>query len=567
MSANGDSTGARAVDEDLHGEASVLVHAFDHVPTAIAIIAGDGTVTYANEALLNLWRVDSSVFNGSLLNAAWLLSGLPMLLLSKLDRGQNEWRGELPLRKADGTSFQAGVAARRIDDSATISPYVVVSVADITERKRDEERISRLTRMYSALSRTVETAIMAKTPEELLGEICRIAVADGGVTKAWAGFVDEESQTVRPLVQVGMVQGFIDQVRIPLDPSMPEGQGPSALAMRTGQPVIIPDLQSNPITRPWWHFSRIERLHSLASFPIHREDKVSGVIVFLGDIPDLFDDDEIVEMLKRMASDISFALDKMTAIQKSRELQTTLEERVQQRTSELDAALRELETFNHTVSHDLRAPLRAIDGFTALVMEECASALGEAGLSHLDRVRSNVRKMELLMESLLDLARVSRANLKRTHFNMAAQASATVEQLRREYPLRQAVFVIPPSIFVEADERLMQIVVENLLSNAWKYTTRVDPAHITLGVLDQEGAPVYYVSDNGTGFDMKKAGKLFRAFERLHSDAEFRGTGIGLSTVQRIIQRHGGQIWAESAPGAGATFFFTLADKPYEGEQ
>lgn len=566
MSSNDKSLDARATVRAGSADPSLLAQAFARAPTAILIIDGNGSVIYANEAIFRLWRLDPAGFSGRPVDAAWQLSGLPALLRSRVPSGAEEWHGEMDLKRADGTPFTAGIAAHHIEAHGGHPEYIIVSVADITERKGTDERITRLTRMYAAISLTVETAIMAKTPEELLGEICRVAVADGGVTKAWAGMIDEETQTVRPLVHCGMVQSFLDKTRIPMDPRLPEGQGPSAKAMRSGEPVIIEDLQSNPITRPWWEFSRLEGLHALASFPLRRGGRVSGVIVFLGGIPDLFTE-EMVAMLKRMASDVSFALDRMEAIQQSRQLQDTLEDRVQQRTMELDAALRELETFSYSVSHDLRAPLRAINGFTSLVMEECASQLGEAGLSHMERVRSNAYRMGLLMDSLLDLARVSRTGMRRTHFDMARLASTAAEQLRREAPSRQAVFAIPPSIYVEADEPLMQIVIENLLSNAWKYTAKRDVASITFGVLDQVGVPVYFVRDNGAGFDMKSAGKIFQAFHRLHSEAEFKGSGIGLATVQRIVQRHGGQIWAESSPGAGATFYFTLKEKLDEDEQ
>jgi len=557
LSSNDKPLDARAAVRAGSVDSFLLAHAFARAPTAIAIIDGNGSVIYANEALFRLWRLDPAGFSGNPIDAAWQLSGMPVLLRSRLPHGGEEWRGEMDLKLADGTPFTAGIAARHIEAPGDQAGYIIVSVADITERKRTEERVSRMTRMYAAISLTVETAIMAKTPEELLGEICRVAVADGGVTKAWAGLIDEATQTVRPLVHCGMVQAFVDKMRIPLDPSLPEGQGPSAKAMRSGEPVIVEDLQSNPITRPWWESSRLEGLHSLASFPLRRGDKLSGVIVFLGGIPDLFTE-EMVAMLSRMASDVSFALDRMEAIQQSKHLQDTLEERVQQRTAELDAALRELETFSYSVSHDLRAPLRAIDGFSKLVMEECTSRLGDEGLSHMERVRSNVYRMSLLMDSLLDLARVSRTGMKRTHFDMASLARAASEQLRREDPFRQVVFAIPPTIYVEADEPLMQIVIENLLSNAWKYTAKCDVGSITFGVLDQEGVPVYFVRDNGAGFDMKSAGKIFQAFQRLHSEAEFKGSGIGLATVQRIIQRHGGHIWAESELDKGATFYFTL---------
>lgn len=525
-------------------------------PTAIAVIATDGSVLYANEALFRLWRADQAEFYGDPLNAGWQLSGMPSRILAQ-SFVDNEWRGEMELRRSDGTPFMASIAARRIDAGEGAARHIIVSVTDITQRKAEQERIERLTRMYAAISLTIETTIKATTPEELLGEICRIAVSEGGVTKAWAGLLDEQSQTVRPLVYCGMAPEYVATLRIPLDPSTPEGRGPSATAMRSGKPVIVDDLRNSPITQPWKELVHIESLHCAAFFPLRREGQICGVIVFLGGIHGLFTN-EMVALLDRMARDISFALDRMDALRQSERLQENLEENVRQRTAELEAALRELETFNYSVSHDLRAPLRAISGFTALAMEQLGNQPGKAALSYLERVRDRAAYMGHLMDALIDLSRVSRTQLARSHIDLAALARVSAEHLQQDEPGRQAVFDIPASICVEADEALLQVVVQNLLSNAWKFTAKRKETRISIGALDQDGVPVYFVQDNGAGFDMKSAGKLFHAFQRLHTEADFRGTGIGLATVQRIIQRHGGQIWAESSPDAGATFYFTL---------
>ena len=234
------------------------------------------------------------------------------------------------------------------------------------------------------------------------------------------------------------------------------------------------------------------------------------------------------------------------------------EDELQQRTKQLEAANHELEAFSYSVSHDLRAPLRAIDGFSEAILQDCADRLDDQGKDSLRRVRSAATRMGVLIDELLNLSRLTRIEVKRQHVDIAESANAIVADLARRTPARDVNVAIEPGLQVDADPELVHIALHNLLDNAWKYTGKTAGARIEVGAAPTGATTVFHVRDNGAGFEMAYANRLFGAFQRLHVDRDFEGTGIGLAIVQRIIQRHGGRIWAESAVNAGATFYFTL---------
>ena len=235
-----------------------------------------------------------------------------------------------------------------------------------------------------------------------------------------------------------------------------------------------------------------------------------------------------------------------------------LEDEVHARTAELRATNRELEAFTYSVSHDLRSPLRSIDGFSAALLEDCAESLDSTGRDYIARIRAASQRMGNLIDSLLHLSRVSRQDMQLRAVDLAELAREIVDNLRSSQPGRQVSFACPDSLVAQGDRDLLQVVLENLLNNAWKYTSKIEQAEVTLTTYERDGETVYCVRDNGAGFDMKYIDKLFGPFQRLHRDHEFEGLGIGLATVARIIHRHGGEIWAEGQPGQGASFFFTL---------
>jgi PAS domain S-box-containing protein len=228
------------------------------------------------------------------------------------------------------------------------------------------------------------------------------------------------------------------------------------------------------------------------------------------------------------------------------------------RNTELETVNRELESFSYSVSHDLRAPLRAIDGFSQALLEDAADKLDAASKTYLNRMRNAAQRMGFLIDDLLNLARVSRAEISVDRVDLSALADDIARGLKDTTPGRQGQFAIDPDLVVSGDPRLMRVALENLLSNAWKFTSQRDDARIAFGSTGVNGEKTYFVRDNGAGFDMDYAGKLFGAFQRLHDAGSFPGTGVGLATVQRIVHKHGGRIWADARPEEGATFYFTL---------
>lgn len=239
-----------------------------------------------------------------------------------------------------------------------------------------------------------------------------------------------------------------------------------------------------------------------------------------------------------------------------RDLNRNLERRVAERTAELRHALQELESFSYSVSHDLRAPLRSINGFSQALMEEHASNLDEEGRDFLRRILTACQRMGGLIEGLLSLSRVTRHELRRERINLSELAGEIAANLKVSNPDRRVEFLIDDDLRAEGDPNLLSIVMDNLIRNSWKFTSRKDVARIEVGKQENNGRAVFFVRDNGVGFDMNYVDKLFGVFQRLHPAGEFEGTGIGLATVRRIVERHGGKVWAEGKPGEGATFFF-----------
>ncbi len=242
----------------------------------------------------------------------------------------------------------------------------------------------------------------------------------------------------------------------------------------------------------------------------------------------------------------------------ARRIQASLEKRVTQRTLQLSIANQELEAFSYSVSHDLHAPLRAIQGFARLLDEHHADSLDEMGLDYLRHIVDSSTRMGELIADLLQLARVNQGGVHRTRIDISAMARELLGELSMQDPQRRVEQIVPPPIYVECDAGLTRVALANLLSNAWKFTARAENASIQFGHFQRGNCPVYFVRDNGAGFDMKYTRRMFGAFQRFHNEADFSGSGIGLATVKRVIGRHGGQVWAESSPDHGATFYFTL---------
>jgi PAS domain S-box-containing protein len=224
----------------------------------------------------------------------------------------------------------------------------------------------------------------------------------------------------------------------------------------------------------------------------------------------------------------------------------------------LEATNKELEAFSYSVSHDLRAPLRSLEGLSLALLEDCSERLDETGKDYLKRIRGEIERMGQLIEDLLQLALATRMELRRESVDLSALAASRAEEVRKQWSGRQVELIVESELKAEGDCRLLGIVLDNLLGNAWKFTSGRERATVEVGAERLDRKTVYFVRDNGAGFDMTYAGKLFGVFQRLHAATEYPGTGIGLALVQRIVHRHGGRVWAEGAVDKGTTVYFTL---------
>ena len=260
-----------------------------------------------------------------------------------------------------------------------------------------------------------------------------------------------------------------------------------------------------------------------------------------------------------LARSIRYAIERERSEAAVRAAKETLEQRVAERTSELAAVNAELEAFTYSVSHDLRAPIRQIDGFSRLLIEQFESSLDPKAQHYLNRIRTSTQHMGRLVDDLLRLAQLGRQAMRARAASLDEMVEGVIADVQVDAPDREIEWQVAPLPTLECDPGLMKVVLTNLLSNAVKYTRRKRPAVIEIGQTSRNGHPVVYVRDNGVGFDMRFADRLFGVFQRLHRADEFEGTGVGLATVQRIIHKHGGEIWAEGHPDNGAAFYFTVS--------
>ncbi|WP_349279654.1 GAF domain-containing protein [Polaromonas hydrogenivorans] len=447
---------------------------------------------------------------------------------------------------------------------------VVGTARDITESKLAEIALVSTHRALQMLSRSSIAINRIHDEAGLLAEVCRVAVEVGGYRMAWVGYAnDDEDKKIRPVAHAGSELGYLDVITLYWRDDLPGGQGPAGRAIRTGRPQQVSDI-SKPGSQFHWTDAAVQRgYHSVLMLPLCSEKRSFGVLcLYAGQVQEFAPEE--VNLLQELADNLAFGivslrtrLERSQAREEVLQLNASLEERVEQRTAQLRFANQQLEAFSYSVSHDLRTPLSSIDGFSTLLEKSLtrpdSAPLTERSRHCLARIRSGARQMGDLIDAMLALAQVSRSSLAWEAVDLSTSAEALLSGLHEREPGRIARLQVEPGMRVQGDPRLLRQVLDNLLGNAWKFTSGKAETCITVGQMASgEGEKAYFVRDNGAGFDMAYVGKLFGAFQRLHTEAEFAGTGIGLATVQRIIARHGGRVWAESVQGEGATFYFTL---------
>jgi len=329
----------------------------------------------------------------------------------------------------------------------------------------------------------------------------------------------------------------------------------SGWSMLNRQAAVIEDIYQDP--RIPHDAYRPTFVKSLVMTPIRTLSPVGAIGVYWAH-PHRATNDQI-ELLRALADSASVAMESVEILANLEKRVSERTAEVRRRTAELEVLNKELAAFSYSVAHDLRAPLITIDGFSQVLLETHADRLDATGRAHLERISRGTRRMHGLINDLLNLSKIVRAPMRPASLDLTAISLEIVSTLREAAPQRSMEVSIAPGIRAEGDPGLVRIALENLFSNAWKYTAKANPARVEFGIgTDRGGLQALYVRDNGAGFDPRHASNLFGPFQRLHTEAQFPGTGIGLATVQRIIHRHGGQIWAEAAVDQGACFFFTL---------
>ncbi len=347
------------------------------------------------------------------------------------------------------------------------------------------------------------------------------------------------------MAHAGFEDGYLETLGITWSDSE-RGRGPTGTAIRTGAMTACPNMLTDPAFLPWREQAIKRGYASSIAFPLIAANKAFGAITIYSKEADPFSVSEM-NLLAELADNLAYGIEVLRT--KAAREQSHLE---------LAEVNQELESFIYSVSHDLRAPLRSVSGFTKIINEDYAQSLDEKGRGYLARIHKGAEKMSRLIDDLLYLSRISRQNLARTRVDMGKLALQSIAELRQAQPDRSVSVDIKEGLDVSADHRLLALALTNLLANAWKFTAKTRDARIEFGALGRNNSTAYYVKDNGAGFDPAYADKMFLPFHRLHSESEFEGTGIGLTIVERVIRRHGGKVWAEGAVGKGATVFFTL---------
>ena len=433
--------------------------------------------------------------------------------------------------------------------------HAVVVSRDTTERQRAEDALQRrnreLTTLYEAATAVSSSFSLPAVLQAVAGQMTKALNLSGCVLSLWDC---EQSQVV---TMVDHSVAWPDEAE-PVCTTHDLSDCPAMrCVLETQQPVVIrrDDPMVDEADLAWMKKGAL----ALLTLPLVARDQVLGLVALSTEAQGYTPEE--IRLAQSLATQAAIAIENVRLYEQAQQEITErrrAEDALRERTAQLESTNKELEAFAYSVSHDLRAPLRSIDGFSQILLEDYTDELDAEGQDYLRRVRVASQRMAQLIDDLLKLSRITRREVRRERADLSVLAREIAAELKQREPDRQVGFVIEEEVTADGDAGLLRVVLENLLGNAWKFTARHPRARIEFGVTQRDGETACFVRDDGAGFDMAHADKLFGTFQRLHSATEFEGTGIGLATVQRIIHRHGGRVWAEGAVEQGATFYFTL---------
>ena len=559
---------------------------FEVSPEAIVLLDHRGCIVDLNPRIFDwLGYEPEDVMGKNLLELPYLPEASKAKAVENFMRrmsGEEIGPYELIFNSIDGEERIGLVTASSIQGIDETESFDLILIANITDLKKAEEGLQQRTQQILALQEVTASMQSTLDLKEILQRISEAVVSNIGFDHSLVFIRDEDKNVHRGITfytkgdqgLVGDVEGVISQALTAVE--IPVQRGYSKVVDDSLDCIIsivhnLYEIGEPPLTRDECNtVQSLLNAKTILNVPFYVKNQLVGsVLVFTSH--DEVSDAEL-DGLRLIADHAGIAIENATlflqtesraqALKESqkeiRELNKDLEQRVAKRTRQLEAINKELESFAYSVSHDLRAPLRHIDGFTHMLLEDCSDSLDDQGKDYLQRINSNVARMTQLIDGILDLSRMTRAELDHTLVNLSAIAKSIAEELNQQQNDRNVQFDITPGLIVDGDARLLHAVLDNLIRNAWKFTSKHDTAKIEFGSIDNNGVPVFYVRDDGAGFDMANANNLFGTFQRMHTEDEFEGSGIGLATVKRIINRHGGEVWAESEVEKGATFYFTL---------
>jgi len=528
--------------------------------SGILLVTDDGQVEFVNQALCNQFGLKDApadlvgLGSGDMMEKiknAYLHPDEAVVRIRQIvDRGQPVKSEELAMRS--GRTCLRDFVPLNVQGKSYGRLWLHF---DITERKEQEEELHKFNRVLKALNNSSQAMVRAADETNYLHEVCKIIDKDCGYAMVWIGYAeDDEAKTVRPVIYAGFEEGYLETLKITWADTE-RGRGPTGTAIRTGKVCMCRNMLTDPAFEPWRKEAIKRSYASSMALPLVEGDKAFGALTIYSKKPDPFSEDE-VHLLTEVANDLAYGI---IAI-RSRVERSKAEEQQKQFAEELKRSNNDLEQFAHIASHDLREPLRAINGFVGLLGARYADKLDDKGREFIKLTADSANRMDGLLTGLLNYSRVQTHGKEFSSVPAGDAFRAALANLQLSIAQTKAVITSDELPTVNADGSQLTQLFQNLISNAIKFRGEKEP-QIHVGCQKKDGFRQFSVRDNGIGIDPQFSERIFVIFQRLHTRDKYPGHGIGLSICKRIVERHGGEIWVESTPGCGSTFYFTVPDK------